>query len=122
MVVAVVVGNVYFAVVVVTVWAAVVVVIGVAVGNVVAVPAIVLADAVVVGPDPAKRKVACRARVGANPAAVLRQDVCDSLQTRVFIFLRSGLCIPSSSRPKSILLSRSQRGRKVPRLYWPHEQ
>ena len=67
-VVAAVVDNVYFAVVVATALA----VVGVAVGNVVAVPAIVLADAVVVGPDPAKRKVECRARVGANSAGVPR--------------------------------------------------
>ena len=122
MVVAALVGNIYVAVVVVTALAAVVVVIGVAVGIVFAVLALALAVAVVVGPDPAKRKVACRAQVGANPAKVFRQDVCDLLQIQVFIILRSGLSIPSSSRPKLIVLPRSHRGEKVPRLYWPHEQ
>ena len=68
MVVAAVVDNVYFAVVVATDLA----VVGVAVGNVVAVLVLVLAVAVAVGPDPAKRKVECRARVGANPAGVPR--------------------------------------------------
>ena len=118
MVVAAVVDNVYFAVVVATALAAVCV----AVGNVVVVLALVLAVAVSVGPDPAKRKVECRARVGANSAGVPRQDVCDLLQNQVFKILRSGLSIPSSSRPKLIVLSRFQRGGEVIRLYWPHEQ
>ena len=68
MIVAVLVDNTYFAVVVSTALAAV----GVAVGNVVAVLALVLAVTVAVGPDPAKRKVECRARVGANSAGVPR--------------------------------------------------
>ena len=117
-----VVDNVYLAVVVATVLAAVVVVVGVAVGNVVAVLVLVLAVAVAVGPDPAKRKVECRARVGANSAGVPRQDVCDLLQNQVCKIPRSGLSIPSSSRPKLIVVSRFQRGEKVVRLYWPHEQ